>query len=74
MFKTIEPWKLVFGSLALAAGVVVYLLLFAQEADEDWEAFKSAHHCQSVGQQAGNNQGGWRCDDGQVHYLWRQQK
>jgi hypothetical protein len=70
----LDPWKLIFGGLSLAAAAVAYLLVFAQEGDADWEAFKAAHHCQSVGAQAGNNQGGWRCDDGAVHYRWRQQK
>jgi len=74
MFKNIQPWKPIFAGLTLAAGSVVYLLAFAPEADEEWEAFKTAHHCHSVGQQAGNNQGGWRCDDGEIHYRWRQQK
>ena len=74
MLKKIDPWKMVFGSLAVAGAVVIYLIQFAEEGEEDWDAFKTAHHCQSVGQQAGNNQGGWRCDDGEIHYRWRQQK
>lgn len=67
-------WNLTFGLIALFGAVVLYLLLTANEADEDWNRFVAEHHCVSVGHQAGNNQGGWRCDDGQIHYRWRQQK
>jgi hypothetical protein len=67
-------WQLIFGTLAASGTVIVFLLAFAPEADEDWEAFKLTRHCQSVGSEAGNNQGGWRCDDGKIHYRWRQQK
>ena len=75
MFQIRKPLEiLIFGALCLAGGIVIYLLFTAPEADEDWETFKQSHHCQSVGRQAGNNQGGWRCDDGEIHYLWRQQK
>lgn len=75
MFKSLNVRdKLIVGTLLLSSVFVLYLLYSAQEADEDWETFKARHHCQSVGQAAGNNQGGWRCDDGKVYYRWRQQK
>lgn len=75
MFHSFKPLEIfIFGLLCVAGGMVVYLLFTAQEADEDWEAFKERHHCMSVGEQAGNQQGGWRCDDGEVHYRWRQQR
>lgn len=67
-------WNGVFAALALAAGMALYLLFSVHESEADWEAFKQAHHCASVGREAGNNQGGWRCDDGKIHYRWRQQK
>ncbi|QSA95855.1 hypothetical protein [Methylococcus sp. EFPC2] len=66
--------KAVAASLIAAAAVVAYLLLGVHEADEDWEAFKAAHHCIDVGVESGSNRGGWRCDDGKVHHRWRQQK
>jgi len=67
-------WNLVFGALLLAGGTVLWLLFSVHGSEEDWERFKQARHCQSVGREAGSNQGGWRCDDGEVHYRWRQQK
>lgn len=69
-----HPWNLVFGLMALAALLVAFLLVTANQADDDWNLYVAEHHCVSVGRQAGNNQGGWRCDDGEVHYRWRQQK
>lgn len=74
MSKQPNLWNLAFAALALAGVVVIYLLFSAHEADEDWERFKQDRHCQSVGREAGNNQGGWRCDDGKIYYRWRQQK
>ncbi|MFM8331753.1 MAG: hypothetical protein ACKN9T_08695 [Candidatus Methylumidiphilus sp.] len=74
MPKIFAVWNVVFGVLLLAGFAALWLLFSADESEEDWEAFKQARHCQSVGRQAGNNQGGWRCDDGKVYYRWRQQK
>jgi hypothetical protein len=64
----------VFSALGLALVTVVYLILSAPEGEADWLAFVEKHHCQSVGAMDGSNRGGWRCDDGQIHYRWRQQK
>lgn len=64
----------VFAALGVAAITVGYLIISAPEGEQDWQAFLKAHHCTSVGTEGGNNRGGWKCDDGQVHYRWRQQK
>jgi hypothetical protein len=64
----------VFGSLGAAFIVVVYLILSAPEGEADWEAYVRDHHCTPVGAMDGSNRGGWRCDDGKVHYRWRQQR
>ncbi len=64
----------VFSALGIALVTVAYLILSAPEGEADWQAFVAAHHCQSVGAADGSNRGGWRCDDGRVHYRWRQQK
>jgi hypothetical protein len=74
MPKSFNPWPLAFAILGAAGALAIYLQISSFESEADWEHFKQAHHCQSVGRQAGNNQGGWRCDDGEVHYRWRQQK
>ena len=64
----------VFATLGVAAITVGYLIISAPEGEQDWQEFLKAHHCTSVGAEGGNNRGGWKCDDGQVHYRWRQQK
>jgi hypothetical protein len=64
----------IFGLRALAVGMVAYLLFGAHEAGEDREAFQERHHCISIGEQAGNQQGGWHCDDREIHDRWRQQR
>ena len=70
-----KPWEiLAFGTLG-AAGLAVMVMIFAApEGEEDWAKFKDKHHCVSVAAERGTNGSGWRCDDGQVHYRWRQQK
>jgi hypothetical protein len=70
-----KPWEIgVFGGLGAAFLVVVYLILSAPEGEADWEAYVRDHHCTPVGAMDGSNRGGWRCDDGKVHYRWRQQR
>ena len=63
-----------FSTLGLAFVTVAYLIFSAPEGEADWQKFVAEHHCQSVGGEGGNNRGGWRCDDGKIHYRWRQQK
>lgn len=65
---------IVFGSLALAFVAVFLLLYSAPEGGDDWDTYVRDHHCQAVGAADGSNRGGWRCDDGKVHYRWRQQR
>lgn len=74
MLTTHRAWIAVFCTLGAGGLLVLYLLFSVHESDEDWERFKQNRHCRSVGIQAGNNQGGWRCDDGKIYYRWRQQK
>lgn len=63
-----------FGGLAFAMIVVALLLFSAPEGGEEWDAYVREHHCQAVAATDGSNRGGWRCDDGKVHYRWRQQR
>jgi hypothetical protein len=63
-----------FSVLGVAALTVGYLILSAPEGEADWQRFVKANHCKAVGAMDGSNRGGWRCDDGQIHYRWRQQK
>ena len=63
-----------FGGLAVALVAVIVMMKNAPEGEADWEAFMRDHHCQAVGAADGSNRGGWRCDDGKIHYRWRQQR
>ncbi len=77
MFKS-GNWKtwevLAFGALALAGLLVVMKIIIAPEGEEEWTKFKEQHHCVSVAEARGANGSGWYCDDGKIHYRWRQQK
>jgi hypothetical protein len=64
----------IFGGLAAAFATVVYLMASAPEGDAEWEAYAKENHCTPVGATDGSNRGGWKCDDGKVHYRWRQQR
>lgn len=63
-----------FSVLGAAALTVGYLILSAPEGEADWQRYVETHHCKAVAATDGSNRGGWRCDDGKVHYRWRQQK
>jgi hypothetical protein len=70
-----KPWEVVaFGTLAVAGLSVALMIFAAPEGEEDWEEFKVKNHCVSLAQERGGRAAGWRCDDGEVHYRWRQQK
>lgn len=70
-----KAWEVaMFGGLGAAAIAVGVMILSAPEGDEDWAVFKEKNHCVSVAAERGANGGGWRCDDGKIHYRWRQQK
>lgn len=73
-----RSWKLweivVFGILAVAGLSVVLMIISVPEGDREWEEFKARNHCLSVAQERGGRAAGWRCDDGEIHYRWRQQK
>jgi hypothetical protein len=64
----------------IAAGVAVvvvgdiFLLSHNRSQEDAWEAFREAHHCTAVGVLDGSNRAGYKCDDGQVHYRWRQMR
>lgn len=64
----------VFTGMGVALMAVAYLILTAHEGEGDWQKFVEANHCQAVGASDGTNRSGWRCDDGKIHYRWRQQK
>lgn len=74
-WSTWKPWEIaVFVVLAVAGLTVVLRIFGAPEAEGDWEEFKRKNHCVSLAQERGGRAAGWRCDDGEVHYRWRQQQ
>jgi hypothetical protein len=52
----------------------VFLLTHNRSEEAEWAAFRDAHHCTPVGATDGSNRAGYQCDDGQVHYRWRQMR
>lgn len=63
-----------FGGLAIAFLVVVWMMKSAPEGEADWQKFVKDNNCVSLGDAGGNNRGGWKCEDGKIHYRWRQQR
>lgn len=65
---------IMFGGMAFAVLAEAFLLMSSHSGEEDWVAFRDAHHCVPVGVIDGSNRSGYQCDDGQVHYRWRQMR
>lgn len=67
-----------FYYIALALLILVVgeaLLLASNRSEEDgWATFREQHHCKPVGDTDGSNRSGYLCDDGEVHYRWRQMR
>jgi hypothetical protein len=65
---------IMFGGIAFAI-LAESLLLASNRLDEDnWAAFRDAHHCIPVALTDGSNRPGYKCDDGEVYYRWRQMR
>lgn len=70
-----HPVDWLFYLLAVAVFIATLdVLLSARENDEDWEDYREKHRCVPLEPGMSSIHGGWRCDDGKVHYLWRQQR
>ncbi len=52
----------------------IFLLNHNRSKEDEWDAFREAHHCTPVSVTDGSNRSGYQCDDGQVHYRWRQMR
>lgn len=67
-----------FDVLAIAAffltTAVLIRLYTTLNEDENWEQFKTQHHCQLRTSKTGTQRASWACDDGKVYYRWRQQR
>jgi hypothetical protein len=42
--------------------------------DEQWEKFKTEHHCELRMSKTGTQRASWSCDDGKTYFRWRQQR
>lgn len=62
------------GGVAFAVLAEALLLLNNRREEDGWAAFRDAHHCTPVAVTDGSNRAGYQCDDGQVHYRWRQMR
>ena len=57
-----------------AAVKLLSLYLSTNTDDSRWERFKAEHHCQLLVNDRGSQRLSWQCDDGEIHYRWRQQR
>ena len=62
--------------ICLAAAVLgdAFLLKHNRNGEDDWAIWRDAHHCTPLMETDGSNRAGYRCDDGEVHYRWRQMR
>jgi hypothetical protein len=65
---------IMFASLLVAMLGDILLLQHNRSKEDDWESYRVAHHCTPVGVTDGSNRSGYQCDDGEVHYRWRQMR
>ena len=65
---------LMFVGIALVVLGDTFLTMYNRNQEDDWPAFRDLHHCTPVAKTDGSNRAGYRCDDGQVHYRWRQMR
>ena len=65
---------LMLASLAVAVLGDVLLLQHNRSQEEEWQSFRTAHHCTPVGVTDGSNRSGYQSDDGQVYSRWRQMR
>lgn len=52
----------------------VFLLSHNRSEEEEWATYRDAHHCVPVSVTEGSSRSGYQCDDGQIHYRWRQMR
>lgn len=62
------------GGVAFAVIAETLLLMNNRRGEDDWVAFREQHHCKPLAVTDGSNRAGYECDDGQVHYRWRQMR
>ncbi len=65
---------LIAASIAIVVVGDVFLLYHNRAEEEEWATFRDTHHCVPVAVTDGSNRAGYKCDDGEVHYRWRQMR
>ena len=63
---------ILFFTLAIAK--IISLNLSVEGAEGNWEKFKAENNCKLKLGEDGYEKSTWVCDDGKVHYGWRQQR
>ncbi|GAB6048762.1 hypothetical protein JCM19379_25940 [Methyloparacoccus murrellii] len=65
---------IMFASVIAAVLGDVLLLSHNRSEEDEWAVFRESHHCKPLGVTDGSNRAGYQCDDGQIHYRWRQMR
>lgn len=74
-FSVEKPIETLFILLLVLLTFIVSKLYFTVDYnDEDWEQFKTEHHCQIRFTKTGTQRASWVCDDGKTYFRWRQQR
>lgn len=63
-----------FGGAVFAVLAEAVLLWGNRSVESDWAKFRDEHHCTPISETDGSNRAGYQCDDGQIHYRWRQMR
>ena len=71
-----SPMKLSYIGLAILVLVLGEAALLANNRTQEdgWAEYRDSHNCKPVGDIEVSNRAGYLCDDGQVHYRWRQMR
>lgn len=66
-------YYIILAILVLVIGDVV-LLNNNRNNEDGWAAYRDSHNCKPVASIEVSNRSGYLCDDGEVHYRWRQMR
>lgn len=73
--SSLKPLDIVLILLfTLAIAKIFSLYLSIEDEEMDWETFRVENNCKLKLDKDGYESSTWVCDDGEVHYGWRQQR
>ena len=73
VLKIKNGWDIVLYTVFILAVLKLsHLYLGINDSMDNWEEFKSQHHCVLGRTESGTQQATWVCDDGKTYYRWRQ--